>query len=132
MIDKPQTEDQRSPRFLIMENTPLSLLGSIEALDWFFEPGCEVMITDMVIAEAVRDPGEGQDQRRDDRAYVAQWLKRNRYRIKVLATTEGRRYEREMLGAGRQASRLASRLDGSGRTQRVFGCPGLQIGPRAA
>ena len=95
-----------------MENTPLSLLGSIEALDWFFEPGCEVTITDMVIAEAVRDPGEGQDQRRDDRAYVAQWLKRNRYRIKVLATTEGRRYRREMLGAGRQASRLASRLDG--------------------
>lgn len=35
MIDKPDPEDTRSPKFLIMDNTPLSLLGAIEALDWF-------------------------------------------------------------------------------------------------
>jgi hypothetical protein len=96
MIDGPEAEDRRSPRFLIMDNTPLSLLGTIEALDWFFEPGCDVMITDMVIAEAIRDPGEGRDRRRFARAYVAQWLVINRHRIEVLKTIEGQRYEREM------------------------------------
>ncbi|QXZ80886.1 MULTISPECIES: hypothetical protein [unclassified Rhizobium] len=48
-----------------MDNTPLYLLGTIEALNWLFEPGCEVMITDMVTAEAIREPGEGWDQRRN-------------------------------------------------------------------
>ncbi|KAA0695428.1 hypothetical protein DTW90_22970 [Neorhizobium sp. P12A] len=96
MIDKPEPEDARTPRFLIMDNTPLSLLGTIEALDWLFEPGCDVMITDMVIAEAIREPGESRDQRRNARAYVAGWLKSNRERITVLATVEGQRYEREM------------------------------------
>lgn len=96
MIDNPKPEDTRSPRFLIMDNTPLSILGTIEALDWFFEPGCEVMITDMVIAEAIRNPGAGRDQRKDARAYVVRWLADNRERITVLDTVEGRRYEREM------------------------------------
>lgn len=96
MIDKPGPEDRRTPRFLIMDNTPLSLLGTIEALDWFFEPGCDLMITDMVIAEAIRDPGEGRDQSRDARTYVARWLENNRDRITILQTAEGQRYEREM------------------------------------
>lgn len=42
MIETAGPEDIRSPKFLIMDNTPLSLLGAIEALDWFFEPGCDV------------------------------------------------------------------------------------------
>ncbi|TCR85276.1 hypothetical protein [Rhizobium sp. BK376] len=96
MIDKPEPEDASTPRFLIMDNTPLSLLGTIEALDWLFEPGCDVMITDMVIAAAIREPGESRDQRRKVREYVAGWLERNRDRITVLATVEPQRYEREM------------------------------------
>ncbi|WP_245408781.1 hypothetical protein [Rhizobium wuzhouense] len=96
MIDQPEPADRRRPRFLIMDNTPLSLLGTIEALDWFFVPGCDVTITDMVIAEATREPGEGRDQRRASRAYVTRWLNENRSRITVLETAEGRRYQREM------------------------------------
>jgi len=96
MIDKPDSRDIRTPRFLIMDNTPLSLLGCIKALDWFFEPGCDVMITDLVVAEATRDPGEGRDQRRGVRAYIGEWLESNRDRITILETVEGIRYAREM------------------------------------
>ena len=74
MIDKPDPEDIRSPKFLIMDNTPLSLLGAIDALDWFFEPGCDVWITDLVLEEATREPGEGRDQRRATRNYIANWI----------------------------------------------------------
>jgi hypothetical protein len=96
MIDKPDDSDRRTPRFLIMDNTPLSLLACIQALDWLFEPGCDVMITDLVVAEATRDPGEGRDQRRNSRSHVAQWLETNRHRITILKTPEGLRYDREM------------------------------------
>ena len=89
-------QDRRHPRFLIMDNTPLSLLAMIEALDWFFEPGCDVIITDMVLAEATRDPGPGRDRRMASRTYVANWLSINRHRISVLPTPEGQRYDREM------------------------------------
>src|SRR5689334_6398997 len=96
MIDKPEPEDARTPRFLIIDNTPLSLLGTLEALDWLFEPGCDVMITDMVMAAAIRERGESCDWRRNARACVAGWLESNIDRITVLATVEGQRYEREM------------------------------------
>ncbi|UXN58249.1 hypothetical protein [Phyllobacterium zundukense] len=96
MIDKPDPEDTRSPKFLIMDNTPLSLLGAIEALDWFFEPGCDVWITDLVLEEATREPGEGRDQRRATRNYIASWIESNRNRLTVLATAEGERYRQEM------------------------------------
>jgi hypothetical protein len=96
VIDRPDVSDIRTPRFLIMDNTPLSLLGCIEALDWLFEPGCAVTVTDMVVAEATRDPGEGKDQRRVTRAYVGAWLTKNRARLTILATAEGARYDREM------------------------------------
>lgn len=89
-------QDRRRPRFLIIDNTPLSLLGMIEALDWFFEPGCEVVVTDMVIEEATRDPGAGRDPRKAGCVYIANWLASNRHRISVLCTPEGERYEREM------------------------------------
>ena len=97
MIDKPDNRDIRKPRFLILDNTPLSLLGCIEALDWLFTPGCPVTITDMVAAEATRDPGDDRDRRKSARAYIARWLETNRDRITLLATTEGERYRREML-----------------------------------
>jgi hypothetical protein len=96
LIDKPDRRDVRRPRFLIMDNMPLSLLGCIRALDWLFEPGCDVTITDMVVAEASRDPGEGRDRRRAVRAYIGDWLARNRNRITILETAEGIRYAREM------------------------------------
>jgi hypothetical protein len=55
------------------------------------------MITDLLIAEVIREPGEGRDQRRNARAYVVEWLQSNRDRITVLETVEGQRYEREMI-----------------------------------
>jgi len=97
VIDKPASRDVRRPRFLILDNTPLSLLGCIEALDWLFIPGCPVTITDMVAAEATRDPGDDRDQRRTTRAYIDGWLEKNSDRITILATAEGERYRREML-----------------------------------
>lgn len=97
MIDKPDSHDIRKPRFLILDNTPLSLLGCIDALDWLFRPGCPVTITDMVAAEATRDPGDNRDQRRGTRAYINNWLEKNRDRVTILVTTEGERYRREML-----------------------------------
>ncbi len=91
-----EPQDRRLPRFLIMDNTPLSLLATIEALDWLFEPGCEVMITDMVMEEAIREPGEGRDRRRGARACIAGWLEQNRTRITIFRTMEGERYARDM------------------------------------
>jgi hypothetical protein len=83
-------------RFLIMDSTPISLLACIHALDWFFLPGCPVMITDMVAAEVVRDPGAEKDRRRAARAYIGTWMEANRHRLTILSTEEGSRYEREM------------------------------------
>jgi hypothetical protein len=42
--------DARKPRLLIPDTTPLSLLSMMgkAALDWLFELGAEVWITDMV------------------------------------------------------------------------------------
>ena len=39
-----------TPRILIPDNTPLSLLAMAgpKALDWLFAPGAEVWVTDMV------------------------------------------------------------------------------------
>jgi len=70
MIGWPEGADRRVLRFLIMDSTPLSLLGCIGALDWLFLPGCPVMITDMVVAEILRDPGDAKDQRRAARASI--------------------------------------------------------------
>jgi hypothetical protein len=89
-------EDRRRPRFLIMDNTPLSLLAMIEALDWLFIPRCEVIMTDMVLEEATRDPGPGRDRRKAARTYIANWFSINRSRVSLLRTSEWERYEREM------------------------------------
>ncbi|MDB5553848.1 MAG: hypothetical protein JWL86_3832 [Rhizobium sp.] len=93
---KVSDQDRRRPHFLIMDNTPLSLLAMIGALDWLFVPGCKVIITDMVLEEATRDPGPGRDQRKVTRAYIARWFAMNRTRVALLRTSEWERYEREM------------------------------------
>ena len=110
--------DRRSPRFLIMDNTPLSLLAMVEALDWFFEPGGEVVITDMVIEEATRDPGVDRDPRKASRAYIVGWLAANRHRISILKTSEGERYEREMTLWKRAGMPTDLRPDWSDRGER--------------
>ncbi len=96
MIERPEGTDRRVLRFLIMDSTPLSLLGCIGALDWLFLPGCPVMITDMVVAEVLRDPGDDKDQRRAARASIRDWLDRNDSRLTILTTEEGSRYRRDM------------------------------------
>lgn len=78
-----------------MDNTPLSLLGCIEALDWLFVPGCELLVTDVVFEEATRDPGAGSGPRKSARRYIAGWFESNKSRISVVRTQEGERYERE-------------------------------------
>ena len=97
VIDRPASRDVHRPRFLILDNTPISLLGCIEVLDWLFVPGCPVTIPDMVAAEATRNPGDDRDQRRTTRTYIDGWLKENIDRITTLVTAEGERYRREML-----------------------------------
>ena len=64
--------DKRVSRLLIPDNTPLSLLAWIggEALDWLFVVGAEVWVTDMVKAEALRDPDPGEDPRAAHRAEI--------------------------------------------------------------
>lgn len=51
---------------------------------------------DIILDEALRDPGDGKDQRIEHRAEISEWLKKNRYRIKRLETRIGVRYAAEM------------------------------------
>jgi hypothetical protein len=90
--------DGLSPRLLIPDNTPLSLLSMMGkgALNWLFELGAEVWVTDMVRAEALRDPEPGADQRRDQRAALKEWFTENGNRIRIQQTREGADYQREM------------------------------------
>ncbi|WP_207459480.1 hypothetical protein [Azospirillum sp. SYSU D00513] len=100
MTDEP-AQDELRPRILIPDTTPLSLLGMVRGLDWLFAPGAELWITDMVWHEVLRDPGEGKDRRVKHRAEIAEWLDRNRHRIKRIPTEVGQRYEADMDGYGR-------------------------------
>lgn len=95
MVDQPAPGDRR-PKILIPDNTPLTLLGSIKALDWLFVPGCEVWMTDMVIEEALREPGDDKDQRNEARSYVRSWVHINRHRIKRVTTATGAKYQEDM------------------------------------
>lgn len=54
-----------------------------EALDWLFELGAEVWVTDMVQTEALRDPGPGTDQRRERRDALWEWFNANAGRIRI-------------------------------------------------
>ncbi len=88
----------RTARILIPNNTPLSLLTMVgaEALDWLFAPGAEVWVTDMVKYEALRDPGEGGDQRDLHRCEIANWFERNKHVIHEQPTDEGDEYRKAM------------------------------------
>ncbi|WP_158933201.1 hypothetical protein [Acidisphaera sp. S103] len=88
----------RVPRLLIPDNTPLSLLSMIgrEALDWLFEPGIEIWVTDMVRHEALRDPDPGDDHRVEQRRILHKWFAENGNRICIQPTPGGQDYEREM------------------------------------
>lgn len=99
MIMRPDPGDERRPAILVSDTTPLSLLATVSgALDWLFTPGCQVWIPDIILDEALRDPGEGKDQRIENRAEIADWMRTNRYRIKRLETRIGVRYAAEMRG----------------------------------
>lgn len=94
------------PRLLIPDNTPLSLLSMMgkDALDWLFELGADVWVTDMVREEALRDPDPGADQRSGQRAALRDWFSDNANRILIQPTAQGADYRREMrnwVGAGR-------------------------------
>ena len=95
-----------APRLLIPDNTPLSLLSMMgkEALDWLFELGADVWVTDMVREEALRDPDAGADQRKEQRAALREWFADNANRIRIQPTQQGADYQREMrnwISAGR-------------------------------
>jgi hypothetical protein len=99
----------RVPRLLIPDTTPLSLLSMMgqAALDWLFELGAEVWVTDMVREEAMREPEPGADRRMGQRKALRDWFATNANRIRIQPTPQGADYQREMrnwVGAGRVAA----------------------------
>ena len=97
MIDKPDPGEEKTPKLLIMDNGPISCLSNIDgALDWFFKPGCEVWMTDMVLVEARRKSAPGGRVRKAALSYFERWFSQNKFRIKVVATKEGRAYGNAM------------------------------------
>jgi hypothetical protein len=90
--------DGRTPRLLVPDSTPLSLLAMLgkEALGWLFVPGSELWVTDMVRNEALREPDPGDDPRTGQRRVLRAWFEENASRIRIQPTPEGRDYEREM------------------------------------
>lgn len=103
----PVPADERRPRLLIPDTTPLSLLALVgeHALDWLFVPGAEVWVTDMVQQEVLRDPDPDDDQRHEHRALLRAWFKRNEHRIRAQETDAGEEYRKAM-----EAWQLAGRL----------------------
>lgn len=93
------TDSNLSPRLLIPDNGPLSLLamGGQATLDYLFAPGVEVWVTDMVHIEATREPDADDDQRRGFRDDLATWFKENRHRIKIQKTPSGEEYRKAMI-----------------------------------
>lgn len=85
----------RKAWILIPDNTPLSLLAMVgpQALDWLFA-GAEAWVTDMVKYEALRDPGDGGDQRELHRRQIANWFERNKHLIHEQTADEGDEYRK--------------------------------------
>jgi len=96
MIAKPEHGQEKKPKLLIADNGPISVLSEIDALDWLFKPGCDVWMTDMVLIEARRAPKPGARERKAARACFERWFQRNRRQIKVVETTTGQEFERNM------------------------------------
>jgi hypothetical protein len=93
VIAKPDPDDERKPKLLIMDRTPLSVLSNLDgALDWLFVPGCDVWMTDMVLIES-RRPGEpSADRRSRERATFDRWFATNKHLIRVVSTEVGKKY----------------------------------------
>jgi hypothetical protein len=93
VIIKPAPGDERKPKLLIMDRTPLSVLSNLDgALDWLFVPGCDVWMTDMVLIES-RRPGEpGADPRSRERATFDRWFAAKKHLIRVVSTEVGKKY----------------------------------------
>jgi uncharacterized protein YheU (UPF0270 family) len=97
MIDKPDPGEEKKPKLLIMDNGPISCLSNIDgALDWFFTPGCDVWMTDMVLVEARRGSPPGGRVRKAAKSYFEEWFRENKFRIKVVPTKEGQAYAKAM------------------------------------
>ena len=88
----------RSPRLLIPDNSPLSILsmGGYEALNFLFAPGVEVWITDMVQMEATREPDPDDDPRHEQRKLLNEWFADNASRIRIMDTESGIEYRNAM------------------------------------
>lgn len=96
MIAKPECGQEKKPKLLIADNGPISVLSEIDALNWLFKPGCDVWMTDMVLIEAQRPPKPGGRERKAARVCFERWFQRNKYRIKVVETTTGQEFMRNM------------------------------------
>lgn len=96
MIAKPEPDQEKRPKLLIADNGPVSVLSEIDALGWLFEPGCEVWMTDMVLIEARRPPKPGGRTKRAARSTFENWFSNNKFRIKVVETTTGQEFMRNM------------------------------------
>jgi hypothetical protein len=72
-------------------------------------------MTDMAVEEAVRDPGLGKDRRLGVRSSITQWIERNRYRIRIVETSEGTEYAKSMANWHRAGSLPALRPDWADR-----------------
>ena len=97
MIDKPELGQEKTAKLLIMDNGPISTLSNIDgALDWFFVPGCEVLITDMVLIEARKTPKPGASPRKAARANFGDWFSLNKHKITVVTTDVGEDYKNSL------------------------------------
>lgn len=96
MIAMPEPDQEKTPKLLIADNGPISVLSEIDALDWLFEPRCDVWMTDMVLIEARRPPKAGGRERKAARASFESWFARNKFRINVVPTTTGKDFMRNM------------------------------------
>jgi hypothetical protein len=108
VIDEPSVGHGKASRLLIMDNGPITVLSIIDgALDWFFKPGGEVWITDMVLF-GMREPAPPAGKvHRAAKVNFDKWFNRTDSPIKVVETNEGRAHARNM-----QLWEMAGRPDG--------------------
>jgi hypothetical protein len=93
LITKPAPGDEKKPKLLIMDRTPLSVLSNLDgALDWLFVPGCDVWMTDMVLIESRRPSEPGADPRSRARATFEKWLAAKKHLIHVVSTEMGKKH----------------------------------------
>lgn len=97
MIERPQPGEEKKPKLLIMDRTPLAVLSNLDgALEWLFKPGCDVWITDMVLIETRRAGELGAAPRNRARATFEAWFKANKHLIRVVNTEIGKKYANDI------------------------------------